>query len=1142
MRKRFLFMLSLLAMVLSSAVANAERVAPTLPTAQTPTDGGSYWIYNVGTGLFLGNSSTNVSGLSLDGNEMWVTIGADGWYQLRRDTDTGLYFKDDGNNYNVSYNSSTGSWYDTWTVTPTEDGYTIQRYNKNSRYNAEEFVGCPSGSTTNVYPNVVDGNIVWQFFTPTDAAHYVAEVKLYQALENTNGTALEGLDWFMGEYENLYENRASATTEELTATAERLNGATNIFSNYQAPEWNEYPIILTSSDGFANDYRDGWALNYSKTTFSRDVKINTKSTLTATIEVDQDSRFVYSVIGSTAGWYNVTVYVDGVKKRTIHDAMGTNNNNGIYDRFSETLTTGIHTIEWVCENTHPTSSQTFQITQIGSVSAPLISVNLLEPGSLGTEVLYQTDHIKNVRNLKVAGKMNEVDWEKVKMMTNLFEIDLSETEIESIPDRQFNDSRNYPFFHKITLPEGLVSIGHEAFRETFIEDINFPSTLTTIGGDAFAWSQHLIEVILPDGLTSLGDFAFGQCHSLSAIDLGESLQTIPYRCFYEDVFLQHIVLPSSLKTVEFGAFNGCRRLILEAWPASLQTLESEAFWGGLANESLTIPATITSIGVHALAGLPKLKTISLPDNMWNLSGDFFGGSNALETVRLNSPTIVENGSSSGLRLENITLQVPSFLVNSYKLDPYWYNAKAIEGFSTAEIQDWIINQPLVLNARDRFEGNPNIEVTGKNSLKINGEAAQEINDLWLSGYSSNYNNYAGQLLSNCDNVKINGTLRTTLTTEGKYWYFFSLPYDMKISDITHRQDNVQYAIRYYDGANRAENGTTGSWKNYDADDIIPAGHGFIIQTNLYANNYFWSVDNESKQNVVANKEFTITLDVNASATASNKGWNLIGNPYPCYYNNHMLNFTAPITVWNARNRTYTAYSLTDDDYAIRPNEAFFVQCPNAEMNTISFPLQGRQLTSTIESQNAAKARDGKSASARQLIDLEVRKGEFVDKTRVVLNEEANLSYDMNCDASKFMSVDTETPQLYTMDADGTAYAINERPLGKGEVQLGFYTMTSGAFTISMPRCDAQKVYLIDEVEGLTVDLAAQDYGFTATEGKQENRFRLVIESDDATGIKSLEEGELATEDGAAIYNLSGQRVGKDYKGIVIKNGKKVMQK
>jgi hypothetical protein len=54
------------------------------------------------------------------------------------------------------------------------------------------------------------------------------------------------------------------------------------------------------------------------------------------------------------------------------------------------------------------------------------------------------------------------------------------------------------------------------------------------------------------------------------------------------------------------------------------------------------------------------------------------------------------------------------------------------------------------------------------------------------------------------------------------------------------------------------------------------------------------------------------------------------------------------------------------------------------------------------------------------------------------------------------------------------------------------------------------------------------------------RLNLVFGGDEATSIDAVEGGNAA--DNGAIYNLSGQRVGKDYKGIVIKNGKKVMMR
>ena len=67
----------------------------------------------------------------------------------------------------------------------------------------------------------------------------------------------------------------------------------------------------------------------------------------------------------------------------------------------------------------------------------------------------------------------------------------------------------------------------------------------------------------------------------------------------------------------------------------------------------------------------------------------------------------------------------------------------------------------------------------------------------------------------------------------------------------------------------------------------------------------------------------------------------------------------------------------------------------------------------------------------------------------MLNDEASAGYDLSCDASKFMSMDVTVPQLYTIGADGTTYAINERPLSDGRVRLGLYLPQDGAYTLSL---------------------------------------------------------------------------------------------
>lgn len=751
-------------------------------------------------------------------------------------------------------------------------------------------------------------------------------------------------------------------------------------------------------------------------------------------------------------------------------------------------------------------------------SIPLITVDLLEPGSLGTEVLYQTDHVKNVRRLKVRGAMNDDDWAKIKMMSNLLELDMSEALFTSIPARQFQVTSSdtvMQHLQSVKLPEGLLSIGEYAFYYSNVESLLLPSTVTSVGSCAFEYS-HIKELYMPDNMTDFGSLTFSSMSDLTTVVLPKNLEVVPEASFRWCENLTTVVLPENLKWISASAFSRCSSLSDISFPEGLEGIGDNAFsytsiHASLPNsltsigsyafqscdyESIVVPQNVSWLGQYAFVDCDKLKYAELGTQQYALNQWIFEGCNSLETLRLNSPTVVTANSQyppiRDWKVPELTLIVPDFLVNSYKLDSYWYNCKAIEPFSTSEIQDWFINNPLVLN-HDRLNGSPNITVVGSKdrlpSLKINGDATQNINNLILGGNSNSFVNYPGQILSNCDHVQVSGDVRVDLETAAKYWYFFSLPYDIKISDIIHGADNTQFAIRYYDGANRAANGATGSWKNYSQDDVIPAGTGFIFQTNKDTWNGFYALAGASKQNIVANTEFTKTLEVNATENTANKGWNLVGNPYQCYYNNHALNFTGPITVWNAQSRTYTAYSLVDDDYAIRPNEAFFVQCPSAELNTISFPLQGRQLTATIESQNAAKARTV-TEQTRQLIDIQIYDAQFSDQTRIVLNEQAKCDYELDCDASKFLSADAESAQIYTLGTDGTEYAINERPAADGTVQLGLYATKAGQYTLTMPRCDAGAVILTDNYANQTVDLAQQDYAFTTQAGIDEGRFTL----------------------------------------------------
>ena len=1042
----------------------AERVAPVFPEPTTFTPGEAYYLYNVGAGKFL--SADDGLTFADTGAEVLITAAKEGGYNVQF-TSTGRYLRRTGNTADT-YPSIEGP-HCNWTIAQSGEAYTIQTDEScTSYYNADQFLGWDGGENTTVNPTLpTTAHVTWQLIDDEAGGYYCAKLDLYNALDE-----MDSYGYDVEKYEAIY-NDSESTTEDLAEAAAILEAGLELTQSIKLAEWSDYPIF------FEDDMEHPWRVNgkyiYSSERGGR---------LTATVVVDQDATFSYGAASLT----DLIVYVDGREARRFFSSR-----QGDYDnRFFEKLAPGRHVIEW------QTSSDEMEIISVGVERTPTISVELLEPGSLGTEVLYHVNSLNDVRRLKISGPMNDDDWARLKMMANLYSVDLSEAEITAIPNEQFDrDVTDGYFFHEVQLPEGLLSIGERAFRQSYLDEVAIPSTVTEIGGEAFR-DTYLKEIVLPDGMVEIQPNVFNHCTFLEHAVLPKNLVSLWGSCFKETEVVG-IKFPETLTTIDEAVFMYTR--MNPRFPKSLHTIGEKAF-SGCPIDSLFVPEGMTELTNESFENCSKLVYVELPTTCCDAGAyGIFSGCNSLSTVMLKSPTMFDGYEQErylGVDISQITLIVPSYLVNTYKLDDYWYNAKDIQGFSTADVNAWTICRPLVLGARDRFEGCPDMSLRGGGSLKVNGDAAMTFGKFHTETNWGDLD-YTTTMLSNCDNITIQGTYYHSFYASANSWYFISLPFDITVGDIE-LQEGAQKAVRYYDGAERAANGVGNSWKDYADDDVIPAGTGFILQTSKTGWLRFYAMENESKQYVVANKEFGKQLAENPSETVANSGWNLVGNPYQTFYNINHLNFTAPITVWNISSKRYDAYSVIDDEFVLTPNQAFFVQCPE-EVSSISFPLEGRQLTEEIVSaQVNARPTFGGEASARRLVDLNLLSGSLADRTRIVLNDEASAGYDLSCDASKFMSMDATVPQLYSLGADGTAYAINERPVADGRVKLGLYLPQDGAYTLSLARNQADEAWLKDLETGTQADLTAGDYHFTAEAGQLDGRFELLLRAEGVTAI------------------------------------------
>lgn len=774
--------------------------------------------------------------------------------------------------------------------------------------------------------------------------------------------------------------------------------------------------------------------------------------------------------------------------------------------------------------------------------------------------------------------------------------------VKSIGESAFSSSG----VKSVNLPEGLTEIGSSAFLDTPLETLDLPESLTTIGYDAF-YNTLLETLILPENVMEIGQGAFGDNRNLKSVEMPQKLTAIPYGCFTGCTQLESVTLPDSLVSIGDAAFSEDSSLKNIEFKEGLNSIGSNAFRSCTSLESIIFPSTLRSIGSYAFYQCTGLKNVDFNEGLIGIYQRAFGNCTSLTELVL--PSSLEyctenpfaycsgiktvesravlppntNGNYNplgGVDLTQVVLYVPAWSVNEYQLADGW------NWFYTFEATDFMpqnikVNKDFYFSLRGETDSDyrPNIQMTysknQKNSiyetgnLTISSRSKLAVNDFSFvmspyAKYSADGNKSSGSgsgkygyynSLNNTSLI-VNGEMRAenvtlNLCNYRSRWQFVSFPFDVKVSDIVPQSERTSWVIRSHSGKNRAAGNTNDVWQNLTADDVLEAGKGYIMHCyNPDADAVWFTVKplttSVNRQLIFDGGDRTLPLEENLAEFEHNRSWNLIGNPYPSFFDTRFLDFGAPFMVWNSYRNNYEAYNPADDAYILAPGEAFFVQRPVDE-ESITFINEGRQTNSDartmVEVEETQKAPRRVKAANRQIYNLTIASGQQGDRTRVVLNEAANTDYEMTRDAAKFASTEPTVPQIYTIEGN-TRYAINERPFAQGTVQLGVHCGTVGEYTIALDGEAPGSVFLDDKELGVSTDLTTEGgYTFTATAGDYNARFALRF-----TPVATAIEGVKADESKSIgdIYTLQGvkttESAAKLQKGVYIQNGKKVIKK
>ena len=247
----------------------------------------------------------------------------------------------------------------------------------------------------------------------------------------------------------------------------------------------------------------------------------------------------------------------------------------------------------------------------------------------------------SVTSIKVHGPLTNDDIINAlnTNMRSCYAIDLSDAEIEALPDGAFNGKIG---LLEITLPAGLKAIGNNAFNGCFAlrNEVTIPAGVQTIGSYAFAGCRNAkFNPALPETLTAIGDYAFQNCANLYAVTLPASLQTIGDHAF-EASNVQEAVLPAGLKTIGAYAFRHCSNITRVTLPDGLTTLGEGAFQQceALVTADLMNPMDITSIPRYAFDGCSGLRNVYLPFFIEAVGDYAFRGCASLRQIQFVAPT------------------------------------------------------------------------------------------------------------------------------------------------------------------------------------------------------------------------------------------------------------------------------------------------------------------------------------------------------------------------------------------------------------------------------------------------------------------------------------------------------------------------
>ena len=234
------------------------------------------------------------------------------------------------------------------------------------------------------------------------------------------------------------------------------------------------------------------------------------------------------------------------------------------------------------------------------------------------------------------------------------------------------------------IPNSVTSIGEYAFYACHpLTSITIPNSVMSIGDYAFQYCNSLTSINIPNSVTSIGRGAFDACYPLTSITIPNSVTSIGDYAFHNCYALTSITIPNSITSIGHSAFAACSSLMSmvvesgntvydsrENCNAIIETATNTLIAGC---QNTIIPNSITSIGNSAFFYCSSLTSIAIPNSVTNVGSYAFYYCSSLTTVICKAIGVPELGLGvfEYMNLSESTLYVPAQSLENYKAAEQW---------------------------------------------------------------------------------------------------------------------------------------------------------------------------------------------------------------------------------------------------------------------------------------------------------------------------------------------------------------------------------------------------------------------------------------------------------------------------------------